>query len=288
MSPEAPSVGSADRSAADGVGPGPCGQDVRRPCRISVGMSIEPRVITIASPKGGVGKSTIALHLAGALAATLVDLDWEVAGVSNLWGFDPRRTRRGGLLEALDGFPDARAPHRRVAPNRPALVAGHKNMAHLDPERGVVADALLLWSGKWGGRYVVVDTHPGVGALRDGAIEAADLVVVPVHLAHNELDGLDDFLAEALHGYRVLVVPNRVRMLVPERVLVRRLIEITSGRAYLAEPIGDHGWLPRRRLRMTLTQTPGPGVAQARAAEQFRSLANRVEVILNEQHALAA
>ena len=261
---------------------------MRRPRRISVVMSIEPRIITIASPKGGVGKSTIALHLAGALQATLVDLDWEVAGVSNLWGFDPRRKRRGGLLEALDGLSNARAPHRRVAPNRPALVAGHKNMAHLDPERGAVADALLLWAGEWGSQYMVVDTHPGVGALRDGAIEAADLVVVPVHLAHNELDGLDDFLAEALHGYRVLVVANRVRMLVPERALVRRLIEITSGRAYLAEPIGDHGWLPRRRLRMTLTQTPGPGVAQARAAEQFRSLANRVEVILNEQHALAA
>jgi chromosome partitioning protein len=256
--------------------------------RMPDGMSTEQRLVTIASPKGGVGKSTIALHLAGALDATLVDLDWEVAGVSNLWGFDPRRSRRGGLLEALDAFPDSAAPHRRVAPNRPALVAGHKNMAHLDPERGAVADALLAWAAQWGAGHVVVDTHPGVGALRDGAIEAADLVVVPVHLAHNELEGLDDFLAEALHGYRVLVVPNRVRMLAPERVLVRRLMEITSGRAYLAEPIGDHGWLPRRRLRMTLTQTPGPGVAQARAAQQFRNLAHRVEVILNEQHALAA
>ena len=100
--------------------------------------------------------------------------------------------------------------------------------------RWFVADALLLWGGEWGSRYVVVDTHPRRGCRSRWSDQAADLVVVPVHLAHNELDGLDDFLAEALHGYRVLVVPNRGRMLVPERALVRRLIEITSGRAYLA------------------------------------------------------
>lgn len=54
--------------------------------------------------------------------------------------------------------------------------------------------------------YVVVDTHPGANALTDGAMQAADLVVVPVVLAAREMDALEAMLDDFAE-YSLLLVP---------------------------------------------------------------------------------
>jgi chromosome partitioning protein len=173
-----------------------------------------------------VGKSTIALHLAGALDAVLVDLDWEVAGASNLWGHDPRRARRALLLEALERGPDAPPPRPKRGRYRPDLVPTHKDLAVADVDAGTVTDCLLAWAEGWGNPYVVVDTHPGLNSLRSGAIAAADLVIVPVLLSAHEADGLEDFLSDELAAYNVLIVVNRVparaaRTRIADRILAQ-------------------------------------------------------------------
>lgn len=234
------------------------------------------RIITVAAAKGGVGKTTLAYELAAALDGVLVDLDWDAGGATRMWGLDPLSRKRAPLLDALERGPDGTGPRPLKKKNQPRLVPAHPDLAASEIPDDLVADCLATWAGVWETSHVVVDTHPGANPLTDGALQAADLVVVPVILGMRELDALEAMLAD-FSTYRLLLVPTMVPS-VPPRRLVDRLAQIAGGQVTVATPVREYRFIRRRLRRSALVLQPNPGVQVRAAAEEFTAVAKHVEV----------
>lgn len=231
-------------------------------------------VITVAATKGGVGKTTLAYELAAALGGVLVDLEWDGGSATAMWGYDPGAYRRAPLLDALEAGPAGMPPRPRRKPHQPALVPGHPDLGASNIPDDLVADCLTAWAEAWDAPHVIVDTHPGANPLTDGAMAAADVIVVPVVLAAREMDGLERLLTD-WSAFRLLLVPNKVPPSPPRRWVdaLGRL----AGDVPVAPPISEHRWLTRRVRRAALTLQPNPGRAVSRAAAEFAEVARAVE-----------
>jgi chromosome partitioning protein len=233
-------------------------------------------IITVAAAKGGVGKTTLAYELAAGLAGVLVDLDWDAGGATRMWGLEPTQAARAPLLDALERGPEGRPPRPKRRANQPQLVPSHPDLSASHIDADLVADCLAAWAGSWETPCVVVDTHPGANPLTDGAMSAADLVVIPVVLGAREMDALAAIVADFAR-YRLLLVPTMVPPAPPRR-FVERLAELAGDRLAVAPPISEHRWLRRRLRRAALVLQPNPGVRVRAAAAEFAAVAKSVEV----------
>ena len=162
------------------------------------------RVISVVSPKGGVGKTTVATNLAVALAESeqhstvLVDLDVQFGDVGSALNLDPEYS----LTHAVHGpaSQDTMVLKTFLATHSSGLyvLCGPDSPAAADNVTGKDVSRLLkLLASEF--RYVVVDTAPGLGDHALAALDAAtDLVLltsmdVPgVRGLRKELDTLTD------------------------------------------------------------------------------------------------
>jgi len=245
-------------------------------------------VITLAAAKGGVGKTTIAYEVASAIGAVLVDCDWDNGGATTMWGDDPGKRQRSPLLNALlaiapgnDG-PVPGAPHYLEALGRPGLLPGDTRLADVrdvDPHR--MTEMLSKWTTEWN-RPIVIDTHPGLGPISDAAMAASTLVGVPMVLGARELDGLHGFLQLRGGGFPIVLIPNKDRASAQDLRLLKIVEDDVRTFGIRVSPsISDWVWLPRRTTRRAaLLLTVNPGKDLARAAEEFRQVAQYlVEVV---------
>ncbi len=231
-------------------------------------------ILTVAAQKGGVGKTTLAYELAAVLDGILLDLDFHGGGVTNLWGFDPLAAARAPLLDALERGPSARPPRPKHRPNRPDLVPSHPDLsaARLDAED--LAECLEAWVHRWDGRPLVIDTHPGAHWTTDGAVQVADLVLVPTPPGRRELAATEAMLREH-DGFPILLVPTMVPGY-PPAWWIEALQRFREQRdVHLAPPISEHRWLRRRLLSTAVTRQRHAGERTRRAADEFRAVARR-------------
>jgi len=168
-----------------------------------------PRVIAIANQKGGVGKTTTAINLGTALAATgedvlIIDLDPQGNASTGL-GID-RRSRRYSTYDVLvgeaslqDAIMATAVPRLSIAPSTLDL-SGLELAMSQQRDRAVRLRAgltpLRATPGSAGQfSYVLIDYPPSLNLLTINAMTAADAVLVPLQCEFFALEGLTQLLA---------------------------------------------------------------------------------------------
>jgi flagellar biosynthesis protein FlhG len=136
-------------------------------------------VIAIASGKGGVGKSTIALNIAAAARrrCTLVDLDLGTANLDVMCGVSPRARMDNELFNPAG--PDLAAMTVRTAHGFGLIpgAAGIAGAANLDPiqRHKLIASVQSLGAA---GETVIADMGAGIGPSVIETVAAADLGLI--------------------------------------------------------------------------------------------------------------
>lgn len=146
--------------------------------------------LVFANAKGGVGKTTSAVHVAGAFAESgvqtlLVDLDPQASATRHL-GIDPAAlstTITDVLIDPGQGLARATLPTRY---DRLACVPAHESLGEMESELGSISGREELLNEAWTAsgeapfQLVVVDVPPALSLYTVNALRFADFAVIPV------------------------------------------------------------------------------------------------------------
>jgi chromosome partitioning protein len=166
-----------------------------------------PRVLALANQKGGVGKTTTAINLGTALAATgekvlVLDLDPQGNASTGL-GID-RKHRPVSTYHVMAGEADLGAtitptivPNLWLAPSTLDLLGVELEMAdQRDRARRLRAaiEELTLATLAEPFSYILIDCPPSLNLLTINALAASDAVLVPLQCEFFALEGLSQLL----------------------------------------------------------------------------------------------
>jgi len=174
-----------------------------------------PYIYAISSGKGGVGKTSITVNLAYALAGQgsrvlVVDGDLGLANIDVLLGLTVATT----ISDVLERGQEARVALVQVEPNLAILPAasGVPEMVNLAPQDREVLEELLLALGQ-GFHYVLIDTAAGIGhsVLWFNALADCSLVVLtPDPTSLTDAYALIKVLCQRQPQPHVMIVVNQV------------------------------------------------------------------------------
>jgi chromosome partitioning protein len=210
------------------------------------------RVVSVVSLKGGVGKTTVTLGLAGAalkrgLRTLLIDLDPQ-ANASTV--VDPAQV----AFTINDVLADSRAGilAEAITPSGWGegldLVASERALEHRTVPEGQGALRLRVTMQGLQGRYdlVLIDTPPALGELTRNALAASDQALVVTEPAMFALQGAQQALEAigVVRGYNLRlqmagIVVNKVRTHSAEHRYRLAELALTYGELVLQPPLPD-------------------------------------------------
>lgn len=156
------------------------------------------RVIALANQKGGVGKTTTAINLGTAFAATnrrvlIVDLDPQGNASTGL-GIERSQRSSSSYEVLMNGLQIAEAitatgiPGLDLVPSRTDLAGAEVELVQAERREYRLADALDEAGISYD--YVFVDCPPALGFLTVNALVAAHSVLIPLQCEFFALEGL--------------------------------------------------------------------------------------------------